>query len=48
MEILNVTNPSKAKLAKCLRDEHNRTFIDWLRNTVSNGYVSILISKFIR
>ena len=43
MEILNVTNPLKAKLAKWLRDEHNRTFIDWLCNRVSNGCVSVLI-----
>ena len=42
MEELKATNPNKTKRQKWLQDEHNRTFINWLREKVYDYVLGIL------
>ena len=37
MEELKAVNPNKTKRQKWLRDEHNRTFINWLQIRATVG-----------
>ena len=42
MEELKVVNPNKTKRQKWLQDEHNQTFINWLREKVYDYVLRIL------